>query len=63
MKAQTLNKLTAKLKTLTTETLKEMIGILMNDKREEGAVVLDSVLGELETRISETEFIAICDAA
>ena len=50
-----------KIKTYSTELLKEVIiNAMSNDKIQQ--VVLDALLDELETRISEEDFINFCDA-
>lgn len=50
-----------KIKTYTTDLLKEVITESMsNDNIKQ--VVIDALLDELETRISEEEFINFCDA-
>lgn len=50
-----------KIKTYSTDLLKEVITESMsNDKIKQ--VVLDALLDELETRISEEDFINFCDA-
>ena len=50
-----------KIKTLSTDLLKEVIiGSMSNDKIKQ--IVLDALLDELEIRISEEDFINFCDA-
>ncbi|QIY82545.1 hypothetical protein HER18_02800 [Chryseobacterium sp. NEB161] len=56
-----MNAIINKIKTYSTDLLKEVITESMsNDKIKQ--VVLDALLDELETRISEKEFISFCDA-
>lgn len=56
-----MNAIINKIKTYSTELLKEVItNSMSNDKIKQ--VVIDALLDELETRISEEDFINFCDA-
>ena len=50
-----------KVKTYSTSKLKEIIKLLFDDYRDRADDVMMYTLNELETRISEKEFINFCD--
>ena len=56
-----MNTIELKLSDLTTEKLREMATIVNQDDSEEATIVLGSILGVLETRLSEGDFLAACE--
>lgn len=57
-----MDKINAKIFTLSVATLKEMATTLFTDTREESEIVLNAILSVLEIKLPETEFVAFCDA-
>jgi hypothetical protein len=51
-----------KIAALSTATLLDALPVLYLDKRDEAAIVFDFTLAELERRLPEGEFVAICDS-
>lgn len=57
-----MEKIEAKVAALPTKTLKEMVVKLFNDTREGSEIVFSVVLNSLEKRLTESEFVALCDS-
>jgi hypothetical protein len=53
--------LTAKIATLTTAQIGEIAAAMFTDARAEATDVLDACLGELQRRLTEADFVALCD--
>jgi len=51
-----------KIAALSTTVLRDALSVLFHDKRDEAAIVFDFTLAELERRLPEGEFVAICDS-
>ena len=58
---EVLNKMKKVTKSQPTETLKETAKKLMSDFRNGTSLSLDIVLDEIETRMSEDDFVKFCD--
>ena len=57
-----MDKITAKVAALSTKTLKEMVDKLFVSNEDGSEIVLSAVLTQLEKRLPEAEFIAMCEA-
>lgn len=53
-------KMTSKIASRSTASLKEMAIVLFSDARAESGLVLSAVLDALMARLSESEFVAFC---
>jgi hypothetical protein len=57
-----MNKLQAKVSTLSTEDLREMAIALADNFSDEADIVLTTIMEALETRMTEAEFISFSDS-
>ena len=55
------NPLTAKIASLTTAQIAEIATAMFTDARAEATDVLDACLAELQRRLVEADFVALCD--
>lgn len=55
------NPLTAKIATLTTAQIGAVAAAMFTDARAEATDVLDACLAELQRRLAEADFVALCD--
>ena len=56
-----MNALTARIATLETTMLLEMVHNLKDDLTDDAMMVFDAVLWQLEKRLPEDEFVALCE--
>jgi hypothetical protein len=56
-----MNALTNKIAALTTAQIAEIATAMFTDVRDEATDVLDACLAELERRLAEADFVALCD--
>ena len=56
-----MNAIELRLSDLTTEKLREMATIVNRDDSEEATIVLANILGVLERRLAEKDFMAMCE--
>ncbi|WP_316228385.1 MULTISPECIES: hypothetical protein [unclassified Bradyrhizobium] len=57
-----MDKIDARLATLSVEALKDIAAGLMDDQRDEADIVLTAVMRALDLRMPSPDFIAFCDS-